>query len=269
MKGMNDMNDELVQYGLKGKKLDHIPVFNAHAHLGTWTQFEPFTVDHHLELMDRLGIDIAAVSSTLALEGDIMDGNDQIAEMVESYPERFIGYAHVSANYPDLMVSELERCFANPAFRGIKVYQSGIDYDDPAYDPVWDFARLRSAPVLAHIWGDSLTGLDKAAQKHPHVNFLLAHAGSEFKYQAAIDAAAGAHAENLYLDLTYSCEHTNMIEHFVETLGVERIVWGTDSPLFSMPQQLSKVLFARISDADKKKILYDNAAALFGLDLPR
>jgi predicted TIM-barrel fold metal-dependent hydrolase len=55
----------------------------------------------------------------------------------------------------------------------------------------------------------------------------------------------------------------NIIRHFVEVAGADRIVWGADAPLFSMAQQLCKVLFANISDEDKEKILYRNAAKLF------
>lgn len=260
------MKSQLAQYALEGKTLDDVPVFDAHAHVGEWATFDSVTLDEQIAEMDRIGIDLAAVSSLVALTGDIRRGNDRIAEVIAGHPGRFVGYAHVSANYSDEMVSELERCFAIDGFRGVKVYPVGVPYDDAAFDPVWDFARDRNAPVLAHTWAARMNGLENTAQSHPDVNFLVAHAGSEFTYQAYIDAARAA--GNLYLDLTYSREHTNMIEHFVESVGAERIVWGTDVPLFSMAQQASKVLCARISDSDKRKIMYDNAAGLFGLDRP-
>ena len=78
----------------------------------------------------------------------------------------------------------------------------------------------------------------------------------------SIDAAR--RARNLYLDLTYSRNHTGLIEHFVKEVGADRLVWGSDEPLFSMSQQVGKILFARIPDADKKKILWDNGARIFG-----
>jgi predicted TIM-barrel fold metal-dependent hydrolase len=45
------------------------------------------------------------------------------------------------------------------------------------------------------------------------------------------------------------------------------VVWGSDAPTFSMGQQIGKVLFARISDAEKKAILCDNTARMFNLPL--
>jgi predicted TIM-barrel fold metal-dependent hydrolase len=240
-------------------------MFDAHSHVGTWALFDTVPLAEQLAEMDRLGVGMAAVSALPALAGDIRGGNDLVAEVIRRHPARFIGYAHVSATYPESMGPELERCFALPGFRGIKIYQFGIPYDDARFEPAWAFASARRVPVLAHTWGGALTGLERAAARHPEVPVFAAHAGSDFAYQAYIDAAR--QAPNLYLDLTYSREHTNLIEHFVAELGAERVVWGADAPLFSMAHQAAKVLCARIPDAAKRLILGGTAARLFGLTL--
>jgi uncharacterized protein len=260
------VNDELVRYAREGRTLDHIPVFDAHSHFGKWAGYEAIELDDYLAEMDRLGVGLMAVSGLLALSGDMRRGNDQVAEALRRHPGRFVGYVHVNPRFPEIVMPELERCFAVPGFRGIKVYQVGIPYDDPLFEPVWSFARERGVPVLAHTWGGSLTGLDHAAQTHPEVSFMAAHAGSDLAYRAYIDAAMKS--DNLYLDLTYSRDHVNLIECFVESVGARKIVWGSDAPLFSMAQQISKVLFAQISDEDKKMILYGTAARLFRLQTP-
>ena len=257
------MSGALIDYARAGARLDDIPVFDAHAHVGGRTMLDDPPVDVQVAEMERLGIDVAAVSSARALAGDIERGNDEVADAIRRFPGRFLGYAHVSGNYPETMIGELERCFALDGFRGIKLYQVGPAYDDPVFDPVWAFAAERGAPVLAHTWGGDLTGFDRAAEQHPTVACLAGHTGSGFAYQPYIEAAL--RAPNLYLDLTYSREHTNMIEHIVERVGAERIVWGSDAPCFSMSQQLAKLLFARIPDDAKRKIIYDNAARLFKL----
>jgi predicted TIM-barrel fold metal-dependent hydrolase len=254
----------LIEYGRRGLCLEDIPVFDAHAHVGNFNDVFAPTLEERLAEMDRIGIDLAAVSSVEGIYGDVRRGNDEVAETVTAHPDRFVGYCHVTAQYPDLMIPELERCFAIPGFRAVKVYQVGTPFDDPLFDPVWEFARVRQAPVLAHTWGGNLTGLDEAAKRFPGVAFFAGHAGSGFAYEAYLDAAGAA--PNLYLDLTYSREHTNMIEHFVEQIGASQIVWGTDDPTFSMSHQVGKILFARITDEDKRKILYTTAAELFHLN---
>jgi predicted TIM-barrel fold metal-dependent hydrolase len=108
-----------------------------------------------------------------------------------------------------------------------------------------------------------VTGLDKAAERNPDVPFLAGHAGSGFAYQPYVDM--GKRIPNFYLDLTYSREHTNMIEYFVEHAGPGKIVWGSDAPTFSLSQQAGKILYARIPDEAKRAILGGTARRLFNL----
>lgn len=258
-------NLPLSEYARRGLRLDGFPVFDAHAHVEGLDGGAGPALDAQVAEMDRLGIDLAAISATSAIAADFVTGNDQVAVAARRFPGRFIGYCHVSAVYPEKMLPELERCLAQDIFRGIKLYQVGPAYDDPLYDPVYALARERRLPVLAHTWGESLTGFDRAAGKFPEVSFLAAHAGSGFAYRHYLEAAK--RCPNFCLDLTYSREHTNMIERFVEELGPERIVWGTDTPIFSMAHQLGKVLFARIPDDAKRRILGETAARLFGIKL--
>ena len=258
------MSTPLIEYARAGRPLDDVPVFDAHAHVGGMTGLDAPPLEQQVAEMDRLGIDLAAVSATTALAGDMVRGNDEVADAIRRFPDRLVGYCHVSGNYPELMESELARCFAIEGFRGLKFYQVGCPYDSDRFAPAWEFARQRGLPILAHTWGGEMTGLPEAAGKNPDVTFLAAHTGSAFAYRPYVEAA-GQHP-NLWLDLTYSREHTNMIEHIVESVGADRIIWGTDAPCFSMSHQLSKILFARIPDADKRKIIHDNAARLF--DLP-
>jgi predicted TIM-barrel fold metal-dependent hydrolase len=251
----------LIEYGRTGQPLD-IPVLDVHAHIGSFASTIAPALERQVEEMKRVGVRWQIVSSVEGIHGDIVWGNDQAAHAAHRYRGILFAYCHVSGQYPELMESELERCFADPVFRGIKVYQAGTPYDHPVYEPVWRFASTRHLPVLAHTWGGNLTGLDRVALQYPDVPFLMGHSGSGFAWEAYLEAARKA--PNLYLDLTYSREHTNMIEHFVEAVGSSRIVWGSDAPTFSLSHQIGKILFARISDEDKRAILFYTSARLFG-----
>lgn len=252
----------LIDYARRGLRLD-FPVFDVHAHIHPLGSVGDLSLEWQVAQMDRIGIRMAALNSTLALAGQFSQGNDEVAAAIRRYPDRFVGYCHVSANYPDLMLPELERCFAQPGFRAIKVYQVGTPYDHPLFDPVWEFARAHRAPILAHTWGGELTGFDRAAERFPEVAFMAAHAGSSFVAEPYIQAAK--RLPNFYPDLTYSREHTDQIEQLVEQVGPDRLVWGTDVICFSMAAGVGKILFARIPDAAKRTLLHDTAARLFGL----
>ncbi len=234
---------------------------DAHSHVGSWTHFTPISLDERIGVMNHLGIAVALISSMRAVAGDIVAGNNEVLEAMRRYPGRLLGYVHVSANYPELIETELARCCADPGVCGIKVYQNGIPYSDPSFTPAWEYASAHALPVLAHTWAGNLTGLDAVAAAHPSVPFLVGHAGSALSYTACIGAAK--RVPNLYLDLTYSRDHPGMIELFVAQLGAERIIWGSDEPVFAMTHQMAKVLSARISAEEKETILARTAMKLF------
>ena len=55
----------------------------------------------------------------------------------------------------------------------------------------------------------------------------------------------------------------NIIEIAVIEIGSEKILFGTDSGCYFSPSQRARVDYARISDQDKKNILYQNGLNLF------
>jgi hypothetical protein len=69
---------------------------------------------------------------------------------------------------------------------------------------------------------------------------------------------------NVFADTSSAQSIVNgLIEWAVAEVGSERILYGTDTPLYSAPMQRSRIDRAEISDADKQCILRDNAMKLF------
>ncbi len=58
-----------------------------------------------------------------------------------------------------------------------------------------------------------------------------------------------------------------LIEWAVDEIGVERILFGTDTPLYHAAMQRARVVHAELSDADKRLILRENALRLFASKL--
>ena len=56
------------------------------------------------------------------------------------------------------------------------------------------------------------------------------------------------------------------LEFALEKLGADRILFGTDLTIRDIPSQLGRILGTKMSDEDRKKILYDNAAGLLGIE---
>ena len=244
-------------------------IIDVHMHLGPYFNFH---IAHHdpagiVAEMDRLGIGQGWVSSHLAIEGDAPLGNDETAEAVRAHPGRFVGYVTVDPNYPNEVRPELERRLAQPEFKMIKLHPGLATYpiDGPNYEPVWKMARARNCPVLTHAWtGDPYCGpgpIRRVMQQYPDVKLIFGHALFHATFKEAAEVAS--EFPSVILDLTTSNHCYGMIEHAVEKVGADRIVFGSDTPFISAAGAIGKVLYARISDEEKAKILGGNARRLF------
>lgn len=249
--------------------MDHsFDIVDVHMHLGPYFQFHIPHPDAAglIAEMDRLGIRQGWIASHAAIEGDACLGNEDVAAAVREYPGRFVGYVVVDPNYPAEAAPELERRLAQPEFTCIKLHPGLACYpiDGPNYAPVWEMAKARNCPVLTHAWtGDTYCGpgpIRRLLEKHPGVRLIFGHALFHATFKEAVEVARDF--ENLVLDVTTSNHCYGMIEHAVEAVGADRIVFGSDMPFISAAGAVGKVLYARISDEDKAKILGGNARRL-------
>jgi predicted TIM-barrel fold metal-dependent hydrolase len=56
-----------------------------------------------------------------------------------------------------------------------------------------------------------------------------------------------------------------LIEWAVREAGVEKILFGTDTPLYHCAMQRARIECAELADAQKRRILHDNAFELLKL----
>jgi len=70
---------------------------------------------------------------------------------------------------------------------------------------------------------------------------------------------------NVYLDTSGFDPEMGIVEMAVERLGAERVIYGSDAPGRSFAAQVAKVIYADISEADKRLILGENAAKILRL----
>jgi len=70
---------------------------------------------------------------------------------------------------------------------------------------------------------------------------------------------------SIYLEICNSLGWYGLVERLVQYAGSDRVLFGADMPFMSPDQQIGRVLFAPISDDDKRKILGLNALWVFGI----
>ena len=93
----------------------------------------------------------AKPEDTLALS---MFLNDHIAEIVEKYPDRFIGLGTIPLQSPDLAVKELERCM-KIGLSGVQIGSHVVDdwnLGSIALFPIYEEAEKLGAAIFVHPW---------------------------------------------------------------------------------------------------------------------
>ena len=263
---MSDFRESLfLKRAEAGEALTDVLVIDGHCHMGPYFGFHipDNGIGAMVRVMDRVGIDTIIASPHVAIGPDFRLGNDLIAEAMQRYPGRVLGYAFLNPRYEDGVLDELERCVSF-GMRQIKLHNcNGYPYDGERYRPSYELANEQGFPILAHTWGKEAEVFDSLAEEYPNISFILAHAGVvDFDTYVKL----GKTRPNIYLDQATSQVGYGWIERFVEEVGAEKILFGSDMPFLSAPQQIGKVLYARISDADKRKILGENVKRIFRLD---
>ena len=190
----------------------------------------------------------------------------------ESSPGRFklplLGWVVVDPTKPRTYEQAAEM-LEMPDFVGIKIHPEEHGYPITEHGrALFEFAAERRAVVLSHSGEENSMPADLVAfaNELPEISLILAHLGNGFDgdptYQ--VRGIQGSKHGNVFVD-TSSAKSimSGLIEWAVKEIGSERILFGTDTPLYFAPMQRARIDHAAISDIDRQRILSDNATKLF------
>lgn len=229
-------------------------VIDSHMHIGNYNQYyvpfqEPSSAEELVKHMDRLGINQGCIFSQGAQTSDHVLGNNMVIEAVKKFPERFIGYVFINPNYPlSEIVDEMDRC-RGEGLRGIKLITQyhNYPYNGEKLFVVYEYANAYGWPILGHIWGDPQY-LEEICQRYPRVHFIVGHAEHEYCEVARKKA-------NVYISLTGLVDEFGKTEALVRKAGSKNLLYGSDCVYFDEAYGLGPVVYAKISDEDKRLIL--------------
>ena len=203
---------------------------------------------------------------------EVRKGNEEVYGLIERHPGFVHGLVYVNPVNPNPAETRaiLEEGLAQPGVLGIKLWISCRDEAgrmDPIY-PVLELAQDRGVPVLIHTFmrtGGNLPGeldpMDIAylAQRYPRLSIAMAHLGGNWVRGVRVVAPY----PNVFPDCSGARAYDGCIEHAVAEVGAERLLFGSDAFIRAFAGQLAKVIAAEIPVAVKRRILYENSAALF------
>jgi aminocarboxymuconate-semialdehyde decarboxylase len=163
---------EVVVNGRRVKTVDvhaHCVIPQAMAIMGRKTEAALDMSNDRLAEMDRQGIDVEALSINplwYTLDRDraeqvVRIQNEKLAEICAAHPDRFVAFASLALQYPDLAVRQLEEAVRKLNLRGAAIGGSVADaeFADPKFHPVW--AKAQELGVLLFIHPAGVPALNK------------------------------------------------------------------------------------------------------------
>ena len=258
-----------------GGELPEFPVIDIHAHMDRPAQFlcpgDP-GIDGMIQVMDRVGIHRIAICPNMAINSDIIKGNERVLQAAEKYPQRVIALCTVNFNRFEESLESLDRCFATPYFRGIKLHPDFMRYsmqDEEKMCAVLDCARKNKAFLLSHTDARLYPGhltlnsdplfFEPYIKRYPDVNFILAHCGLTPGGDVTSLRLARENG-NVFLDTTgFRFSNTWSVEDIARQAGPEKLVFGTDMPFNDVGSALSRILLADLPVETRIQMLGRNA----------
>lgn len=278
-----------------------------------------YTVTEHIKDMDSLGVEVHVLSTqtylynyehpvetAIATSREI---NDEISEMVKTYPDRLAGLGTLPMQDVPAAIAEMERAVGTLGLKGVMIGDqiNGHTYDEPQYRPLFAAAEAARALIFFHQQGgESLirdrypryhlrntigNPLDRTLtfatlvysgvmDAHPELRICLAHAGgyvapaagrldrhwqTQSEAERPIDKPPSDYLRSFYYDcLTHS---EGSLRFLIDTVGADRVVFGTDWPADMMLDwPVSWLLrMTSITDEEKELILWKNLERLLDL----
>jgi len=207
--------------------------------------------------------------------------NDYISQMVNRYPDRFIGLGCFDL-FCKGAAAETQRCLEQGELSGIgelAFYQSGIDQSAlDRLQPVMAICKDLNLPVLIHTnepVGHTYPGktpntlaqiyhlLDTFAQN----KIALAHWGGGLFFYSLLKKEVKQRLKHVYFDTAASpyLYDPKVYRLAIELIGVQKILFGSDYPLLPPARYVDEMKAAGLSKDEMNKICYANAAKLFNL----
>jgi predicted TIM-barrel fold metal-dependent hydrolase len=253
-------------------------IIDAHLHVGaSGMYFAPgCDVKHLLELMDRLQIEYAVCSEMKAVLCGSQVGMQASYDVFEQSNGRIFFQGVFDPRNPQDCLKALEEAAERPGFVGLKIHPSmhGTPAESPGYEAAWAFARKHQCAILAHTWSVSDYNPGQAystperfenhISKFPGVHFVLGHAGGKGGGRAEAIRLANKY-NNVYLDFAGDIFCYRFFETMLNSVPVERILYGSDYPMLDPRANLSRVLLGDMDEETKLKILRENAIQAYGL----
>jgi predicted TIM-barrel fold metal-dependent hydrolase len=260
-------------------------------------------VQAKLDAMDRLRVDVSVLSHGLPLGPDVLGGeadewamriNDDLAQIVHTYSDKFIGFGSLGLADPERTIAEVDRCITELGFSGFQLFSNLANIDASRVRPVLNHIARAGVPVHLHptlpvhagVTGanlmlgfafpvDSCLNVIKLINsglfdEAPDLALIVSHAGGVLPYlmgrldlyteasQLTMGSTTLSRPFGEYLRGLYVdtvCYHSAALECCYATMGASRMLYGTDHP-FGRPGQVAELVDALDCSPEDRELIY-------------
>jgi predicted TIM-barrel fold metal-dependent hydrolase len=236
--------------------------------------------------MDRAEIRWGVIMGRQAADPLGVIPNDEIAQCIAQYPDRFVGWAGLDLSRPmDWCLEEIRRCMQLPGFKGVSIEPSISRNtalhraDDELLYPIYEECVRLDVPINITLSAQlqTRTGrpyedsspltLAKVARDFPKLTLHIAHCA--WPYVMEMIGVAFV-SPNIWLSPDqYMVKRLPGTEHYVKGVAnyfYDRTVFGTAYPSRPHEQMVREYQDLGFSDAVYRKVMGENALRLMKMD---
>jgi predicted TIM-barrel fold metal-dependent hydrolase len=236
------------------------------------------TIEDLRDACGRAGVAAAVITGFAWCDADLCRRhNDYLLAAAAAHPARLLPFCTLPLGNPDAAREEALRC-AQAGARGfgeLRPESQGVSLDSEAVASLLGWAAATfDLPLMFHASepvghryggkeGQSLGPLYAFIESHREVRVIAAHWGGGLPFYALMPEVKAALA-NVWVDtaattLLYSPDVFRVV---ADLIGADRILFGSDYPLLSSSRQIEAIQGAPLHEAERARVLGENAAAL-------
>lgn len=226
------------------------------------------TSENLIKAGSKCGVTGYLVHSVAVTKAHVRTINDFIASECEKHTELY-GFGTMHIDFED-KEAEIDR-LTDKGLLGVKIHPDTqkFNMDDERLFGMYDYLSQKKLPILIHC-GDYRYDyshperLKKVLKNFPKLTVIGAHFGGWSVFDLAYEFLKD---ENCYLDTSSSFAMLGLerSEELIKLYGAERMVFGTDYPMWDTKKELDGLLSMKLSNEEFELILHKNAEKILGI----
>lgn len=243
-------------------------ITDSNAYLGNWPYWRVDVAngDQLAAHLKENGVDRGVVSSLRSVFFDAEEGNQEVVDACRKHPEVLSGVATLTPlsrrdgpGYQGL---------SNGTLRGIRLYPAHHFFSLQDAGRVVEFAESAKVPIaipyrLMMNWqvpSPPFGEVVSLIRANPNVDFVLC----SLNYEVLAFVSMIERPSNLYIETSGLQQELGM-SIVVESLGQDRLILGTATPVQYARPGIEKVLQSSLPDQTKERVLHETAERLYRL----